>query len=150
MQSRKRTIARSSTIRRALVWAAQLMVFALSGVAAFSLRFDFGLPSDSLRRLSYALPIWIVLKVAVFRLVKLDRGVWEYVTIVDIVRLAIANLVASVLSCIAILIMAPGGFPRSIYVLDLLICFLGTAVIRVAVRILRNSLQSDRGDTPGR
>jgi len=126
------------------------MVFALSGVAAFSLRFDFGLPSDSLRRLSYALPIWIVLKVAVFRLAKLDRGVWEYVTIVDIVRLAIANLVASVLSCIAILIMAPGGFPRSIYVLDLLICFLGTAVIRVAVRILRNSLQSDRGDTPGR
>jgi len=126
------------------------MVFALSGVAAFLLRFDFSLPPDSLRRLSYALPIWIVFKVAVFRFAKLDRGVWEYVTIVDIVRLAIANLAASVLSCIAILIMAPRGFPRSIYVLDLLICFLGTAAIRGAVRILRESLQSERGDSPER
>ncbi|MEN6603637.1 MAG: hypothetical protein ABFD86_14590, partial [Bryobacteraceae bacterium] len=76
---------------RAVVWAAQVGVFAVSGVAAFALRFDLSLPRQYLPDLAYALPIWILVKVAVFRMAKLDRGWWRYVSVPDLFRLAAGN-----------------------------------------------------------
>jgi FlaA1/EpsC-like NDP-sugar epimerase len=122
-------------MHRLLVWVAQLGVFTLSGVAAFLLRFDFGLPHHFARHMAYALPIWIVVKIAVFRVAGLDRGWWKYVSVTDLLRIVVGNFVGSAISCIAIILIAPAGFPRSIYVLDLMICFLGTAGIRMIVRM---------------
>jgi FlaA1/EpsC-like NDP-sugar epimerase len=119
---------------RLIVWAAQIAMFAVSGVAAFLLRFDFSLPPAFLRHLAYALPIWIVVKIVVFHTAKLDRGLWRYVSESDFIRLAFGNLTASAVSCILIRVIAPHGFPRSIYVLDLIVCFLATSGLRVVVR----------------
>jgi FlaA1/EpsC-like NDP-sugar epimerase len=118
------------------MWAVELVIFALSGVAAFLLRFDFSLPAAYLHHLVYALPIWIVVKLVVFRVTGLDRGWWRYVSVSDLQRIAIGNFAGSVLSCIAILFIAPTGFPRSIYVLDLMVCFLATSGIRLIVRMM--------------
>jgi FlaA1/EpsC-like NDP-sugar epimerase len=122
-------------MRRGLVWAAQLGLFGLSAEAAFLVRFDFSLPSSYLRQLAFALPIWMAAKVVAFRIAKLDRGLWRYVSVRDLVRLAIANLAASAAACGVILAFGPAGFPRSIYLLDLMICFLLTSGLRLAVRI---------------
>jgi FlaA1/EpsC-like NDP-sugar epimerase len=118
------------------VWGAQIGIFALAGVFAFLLRFDFRLPTAFLRHLAYALPIWIGIKIVVFRVARLDRGWWRYVSVTDLLRIVVGNVAASFLSCIAILCIAPRGFPRSIYLLDLMVCFLATAGLRVAVRML--------------
>ena len=123
-------------MRRALVWAAQIGMFALSGVAAFLLRFDFRLPLAYRRDLFYALPIWILVKIAVFYAAKLDRGLWRYVSVADLVRVAFGNVAASAISCILILLIAPSGFPRSIYVLDLMCCVLATSGLRLMTRIM--------------
>lgn len=122
-----------------MVWLVQLGVFALSGVAAFLLRFDFGLPPAYVRHLAYAVPIWIFVKAVVFRVAHLDRGWWRYVSVVDLLRIAVGNAAGSVVSCIVIVLIAPAGFPRSIYLLDLLVCFLGTAGVRIAARIVREA-----------
>jgi len=74
-------------------------------------------------------------KVVVFRLAKLDRGLWRYISAIDLVRLAFANLAASAAACALILGFGREGFPRSIYLLDLMICFLLTSGLRLAVRI---------------
>jgi FlaA1/EpsC-like NDP-sugar epimerase len=87
-----------------------------SGVAAFLLRFDFGLPPAYTAALAYALPIWIVVKAVVFRVANLDRGWWRYVSIADLLRIVAGNFAGSALSCIAILLIAPAGIPA----LDLL------------------------------
>lgn len=150
MRSKIRTMTRSSALRRALVWAAQLVVFACSGVLAFLLRFDFSLPAGSAHSVLFALEVWILTKVVVFRVAKLDRGLWEYVTIFDIVRLALGNLAASAASCTLILFLGPKGFSRSVFVLDLLICFTGTAGIRVAMRVVRNLIKIEHSDLPRR
>jgi len=100
---------RLDAMRRALVWAAQIGIFALSGVAAFLLRFDLSLPPAYLRHLAYALPIWILVKTAVFRGAKLDRGLWRYVSVADLMRIALGNLTASIVSCILIRVIAPPG-----------------------------------------
>jgi FlaA1/EpsC-like NDP-sugar epimerase len=124
-------------LRWTFIWAAQLGVFAASGVVAFVLRFDFRLPADCGSYLLFATSIWIVVKTAVFRITKLDRGLWEYFAVGDMIRLAGGNLAASAVSCVLILLFGPGGFPRSIYIVDLLICFTGTAGVRLAIWLIR-------------
>jgi FlaA1/EpsC-like NDP-sugar epimerase len=57
------------------------------------------------------------------------------VSVVDLSRLALGNIVSSIVSSILILGFAPSGFPRSILILDLMICFLTTSAARVMVRL---------------
>ena len=121
---------------RLVIWMVQIATFAIAGVMAFLLRFDFGLPHAYLRHLAFTLPIWIVVKSVVFRFARLDRGWWRYVSTADLLRIVLGNVAGSALSCAIILGVAPSGFPRSIYVLDLMICFLATAGVRVAVRMM--------------
>jgi FlaA1/EpsC-like NDP-sugar epimerase len=118
-----------------VVWAAQIGVFAFSAFAAFLLQFDFSLPPQYRGSLALALPILIVAKVAVFYAAKLDRGLWRYVSVTDLARLSLGNVVASAMSYILIVLIAPAGFPRSIYLLDLIVCFLGTSALRMMARI---------------
>ena len=81
MRETRKLIERLIAMHRLLVWATQVAMFALSGVAAFLLRFDFSLPAIYLNHLAYALPIWVLVKLAVFRAAKLDRGLWRYVSL---------------------------------------------------------------------
>ena len=85
-------VIRSEVARRAIVWAAQIGMFALSGVAAFLLRFDFTLPYGFRLYLFFALPFWILVKITVFHAAKLDRGWWRYISMPDLIRVGFANL----------------------------------------------------------
>jgi FlaA1/EpsC-like NDP-sugar epimerase len=125
-------VERLGTIRR---WAVLTGIFAVSGIIAFLLRFDLRLPQRELAHLLYALPAWIVAKTTVFRIARLDRGSWQLVSLNDLPRLALGNLLGSVAGTLAILWLAPRGFPRSIYIVDLLVCFLLTVGVRLAARI---------------
>jgi FlaA1/EpsC-like NDP-sugar epimerase len=136
--------------RRPIIWALQIGVFVCSGVAGFLLRFDFGVPKQYLHYLTFALPIWIVVKIVVFRAAKLDRGLWRYVSAADVVRVAVGNLVASAVSCVLIVTTGPSGFPRSIYALDLIVCFLATSGLRLAARMTQEVMAGARNSrTPG-
>jgi FlaA1/EpsC-like NDP-sugar epimerase len=73
---------------------------------------------------------------AVFHFAKLDRGLWRYLFVGDLSRIAYGNLTASVVSCILIKVIAPRGFPRSIYILDLMISFLATSGLRLTLRMM--------------
>ena len=97
-----------------------------------------------MRHLAYALPIWICVKIVVFRVAKLDRGWWRYVSVTDLLRVVLGNFAGSTLSCVVILCIAPPGFPRSIYLLDLMICFLGTAGVRMIVRMTAEATTNGR------
>lgn len=126
----------SCLIRRAAICISQCLLFAFSGAVAFLLRFEFSLPHRDVVYLATAIPVWVVVKGTVFHILKLDRGGWRYVSIPDIARLALGNISGSLIALIVIVFLAPGGFPRSIYVLDLLVCSLATAGARLAARLL--------------
>src|SRR5579863_2563046 len=135
MHKMREFIENAKPVRRLMIWALQLGAFVFSAVMAFLLRFDFNLPSSYHRQIAYALSIWLIVKIIVFRVAKLDRGLWRYVSVADLVRLAVGNATSSVVSSILILAFAPSGFPRSILILDLMICFLATSAVRVMVRM---------------
>jgi FlaA1/EpsC-like NDP-sugar epimerase len=122
---------------RLFIWAVQIAIFALSGLFAFLIRFEFELTAPYLAQMAVAIPVWILVKTVVFRLLKLDRGWWRYVSMPDLVRVGFGNLAASALSTGVLLVAAPHGFPRSIYILDFLLCANATIGIRVLARILR-------------
>ncbi len=62
----------------------------------------------------------------------------------DLLRVLLGNFAGSVLGCVVILCIAPPGFPRSIYLLDLMVCFLGTAGVRVMVRMMAEATPNPR------
>ena len=113
----------------------QLAIFAAAGVLAFLLRFDFTVPAQYRPHLLAAICVFVPAKIFAFYFFKMDRGWWRYASIRDVARLAAANLVGSVLGCLALLWFAPQGFPRSIYFLDFMLCFGMTAGVRLAVRL---------------
>lgn len=121
---------------RAGIGLFQCSLFALSGSVAFLLRFEFSVPDRDLVYLAIAVPVWVVVKGTVFHVLALDRGGWRYVSTPDIIRLALGNISGSIVSLFCILLLTPSGFPRSIYVLDLLVCSLATAGVRLARRLL--------------
>jgi FlaA1/EpsC-like NDP-sugar epimerase len=123
-------------IRRPLVWCVQIGIFLFSGLAAFFLRFDFTVPAREVPHLVVALPVWMGIKAAIFRREKLDSGWWGFISIFDVAHLAIVNFAASLLGAIPILMVEGSSFPRSVYALDLLLCFVATAGVRIAFRIL--------------
>ena len=127
-------LIRNIAVRRILIWVTQAGIFAASAVAAFLLRFDFSVPAFYLRYLPYALAIWMPAKFLVFYAAKLDRGFWRYVSAIDLVRISVANVIASFIGFFLIRWLAPPGFPRSIYVLDLMVCFFGTCGLRLLAR----------------
>jgi FlaA1/EpsC-like NDP-sugar epimerase len=125
--------------RRLAICILQCSIFAASGTVAFLLRFEFSLPDVDLVYLAFAVPVWVTVKTVVFHFLALDRGGWRYVSITDIVRLALGNLLGSFVAIPVIVLSAPAGFPRSIYVLDLIVCILATVAVRLARRMLLSS-----------
>ena len=113
----------------------QIAIFAAAGILAFLLRFDFTVPAQFRPQLLAAICVFVPAKIFAFYFFKMDRGWWRYASIRDVVRLVAANLAGSVLGCLALLWLAPLGFPRSIYFLDFMLCFGMTAGVRVAVRL---------------
>ncbi len=111
---------------------AGLAAAALAG--AFLLRFEFSLESEYRRMLWLALPFVLAAKTAVFRAFSLRDLSWRFIGFADLSRIAAANVIASG-ACVALLRMGIGSaFPRSIYVLDLILCCGLLMAVRAAAR----------------
>lgn len=112
----------------------QLLLFAASGGIAFLLRFDFTVPAAARSHFVTGLCAWAVVKSIVFASFGLNRG-WRDISMHALARLTAANLLGSIAGGAVIVFLSPAGFPRSIYLLDLLICCLLTGGLRVSTRI---------------
>lgn len=130
--------------------AAQICTFAVSGVAAFALRFDFSIPKNYFAYLLIALPVWIAVKSIAFHFANIDRLGYRYVSVDDAYRMLWANLAASAVSFPIIVSLSPPGFPRSIYFIDLIISITATTGLRVTVRFIAETLQGMQGTKPER
>ena len=127
-------------------WAVQIPIFILSGVLSFVVRFEFVLDRQALHHMAWAIPVWLLVKSAVFRVQKLDRGWWRHASVPDMIRIGVANLVGSILSAAVLLLVAPSGFPRSIYVMDFLLAANATGGVRLLARIIRDSATKGKAD----
>ena len=119
---------------RLLIGVFHAGLFAVSLTAAFLLRFEFSVPLQEVSHLYAGLWIMLPVKITVFHLARLHRGWWRFVGMADLCRVLVANLVASVVFGVLARLLIGTAFPRSIYIIDFLLCLLATAGARFAVR----------------
>ena len=127
-----------------LRWATQLFIFVISGLGAFLLRFDFKIPDDEWIHIAYAIPIWVAVKTAAFHMFHLDNRSWRYISASEVLNIAWLNLMVSCGAMVTIVLLAPKGLPRSVYILDFLLCVGATAGVRVLIRLC-----GEKVDSPG-
>src|SRR6185436_19627396 len=83
-------------------------------------------------------------KMPTFWLTRLDRGWWRYASVVDLINVAVGNFLASIAFSLTTIYLVVGStFPRSVYFIDFVLCFLVCAGARFAVRIYNDTLASD-------
>ncbi|HEY7335891.1 MAG TPA: nucleoside-diphosphate sugar epimerase/dehydratase [Bryobacteraceae bacterium] len=146
----RRIASTTAQLERWLAPYIHLLLFAASGGIAFLLRFDFTVPAAERTYFVTSLCVWAVVKSIVFALLGLNRG-WRDLSMHALARLTAANLLGSAVGAVAILYLATPGFPRSIYLLDLLICCLLTGGLRVSSRIASDLVKGGtRLETPKR
>ncbi len=124
-----------STITHHVARFAHLAVFPAAALAAFLLRFDFHVPEPERGHLWSALLIAFFTKTVIFSFARIHRVVWRSAGINDMLRILWANVFASVIFSGVIRITEGPSFPRSVYILDFLLCFLGTVGIRILGRM---------------
>jgi FlaA1/EpsC-like NDP-sugar epimerase len=125
-------------LRAPLSALANVVVIGASYLGAFLLRFDFS-PSDYFWRLFLiTLPATIVVHYASFHVFKMTRGWWRYVGIVDFLNAVKAAIVAGLaLSAYIFLFHRHSFFPRSIFLLHLILVIGMSIGLRLAVRLWR-------------
>lgn len=121
-----------------------VVVIGLSLTAAFLLRFDFFIPSPERDVLKVALVIALLVKLPVFELAGFHRGLRQFASVPDLYRVLLGNVAATALFGIASLTWIGASMPRSVWVIDGLLCFLGTAAVRLSVRIRDEAINRER------
>src|SRR5262245_53373624 len=129
--------------RGLLISVYHLIVVAVSLAGAFWIRFDF---SEIILNSPILLPsfgIVIPIKIVTFAFGGLQNGWWRYAGLADLLRIFVANVVASSMSAAVLFLEFGPAFPRSMYVIDFLVCFLITAGSRFCVRLYNETVRFD-------
>jgi FlaA1/EpsC-like NDP-sugar epimerase len=133
--------------RHVSIWlerACQMVAVGLSLTAAFLLRFDFAIPASLKGVLTQAVALAILVKLVVFDCVGFYRGLRRFVSIPDLYLVFLGNVVGGALFSIAVIFWIGPGIPMSILVIDALLCFLATALVRFSLRIWTEAFCRER------
>ena len=125
--------------RRPLIVVVHAALIAASLVLAFLIRFDLNVPASEWGRVAETLPLLLVLRMTLFWYFSLYEGLWRYVSVRDLVGILKATTLSELLFVPAVLLVSGYGFPRSIFVIDWLICVALVAGVRLSIRAFRES-----------
>jgi len=120
-----------------------ILIVLFSGTVAFLLRFELNLNHRTIVQMLWALGIWLVLKTIAFRILSLDRASWGFASIPDLLSAAQGNIIASCLAVPLIYSLAPSSFPRSVFLIDLILSSYLSGATLLLPRILRNHRPRD-------
>jgi FlaA1/EpsC-like NDP-sugar epimerase len=124
--------------RTAVSILANLALATVGYFLAFALRFDLALPRTAVLVALTTLPLLLACKLLAFWSCGLFSGWWRHVSMRDVESILAAQLLAGGLFLAAMVFLhGLHGFPRSIFLLDLLLGVLLTAGTRLAMRMLR-------------
>lgn len=135
-------------LRRLAVITAHVAIFTVALVLSFGLRFEFAIPDEYVELIGVVLPIAVGLKLVVFLVFRQYAGWWRYVTLTDLLTLGRAALASSALLAAIIYLLGLRAFPRSVFIIDLMLTIGCLAGLRVVVRLFREAVHGrsvDRG-----
>lgn len=136
--------------RKTLVVMLNIGTVLCSLLISLAVRFEFSIPPLYIDNFIKIATIFVLVKMMLNHIFKLNKGLWRYISMLDVSNIFKANLFSS-----AILIFIFYGwrdyicenFPMSVIVMDFLICFLAMACIRASVRLVRE-INDNIDDSP--
>lgn len=124
--------------RRPFIILVHLILVSAAYVFSFLIRFDFKLDNNAFSLISRTMPLVIFIKLGVFYYYGLFSGLWRYVSIDDFWQIIKANTVASVLYVLGdIFVFNMYSLPRSVIIVDFIVCTSFIASIRFFTRLLK-------------
>jgi len=130
----------------------EILVVAVSVPCAFWLRLNLSLPATVSALVWNGVLLALISKLFAFRLVQIDRTWWRRFGIRDLESLLKANVIGSALFTTATAMLVGPAFPRSVLLIDFLLCFLLGGGIRFCVRyyyeVLAVNRQRPEHETP--
>jgi FlaA1/EpsC-like NDP-sugar epimerase len=135
--------------RMTVKFVSHALIVVISLLLAYVLRFDFIIPREELHRLWVGEVIALTTKMLVVYLLGTYVVWWRFAGIADLLDILAANFTGSVLFTMVTTAVAGRNFPRSIFLIDFLLCFLASAGARFAVRLYHESLVNSVAATKG-
>lgn len=112
-------------------------------ILSFLLRFDGTIPQQYHSLLAAHLPYLVPLKLGIFFVSGLYSGMWRYTSLRDMGRVVLACLIASlVFLAVLTLLRQSGGYPRSIFIMDLGLTCVLIGGLRISVRLVMNRMHA--------
>ena len=130
--------------RRVLIIILHFIFIVLSYITAFYIRFDFTFPKEYLQVVERTIPLLILIKLLFFYSFGLFVGLWRYVSIGDIWKILLANVLSS-LTFFGGVVFYRGlvGYPRSVFILDFILCVAIISGVRFLTRLIREKSKID-------
>jgi len=113
-------------------------------IGAFFLRFDlFSIPEQHLRCLWLGLPVIVAIRLVTLTAFEVNRGLYRYVSIDDFVNLSKAITLGSVVFILLWMTFLNDSWfmPRSIFVIEPILCMAMLSGLRISVRVWRSHHQ---------
>lgn len=122
--------------RRLLEVLVDFLLICGAYAGAHLLRFESVLDARTHTLLVQSLPVVILVKLLCFMSFGLYRGVWKYISLVDLITIAKAVTFGSICSATALLYLWRfQGFSRAVFMIDWLLLFVTISASRVAERL---------------
>lgn len=112
------------------------LMFAGALPLAYGIRFTFAIPHGEYHRILAVLPWLIAVKIATFLLLGVYRGMWRYTSLPDVVRLAKASVLATLIVMVGITFVNRfHGYPRSVFIADSIFTLFFCGGLRITIRL---------------
>jgi len=134
-----------SSYRKILIILFHLGLIIFAYFASFYLRFDFIFPREYFQTvIPKTLPLLILIKLLFFYFFGLFTGLWRYVSIGDLWKIFLANALSST-TFFGAVVFYHGlfGFPRSVFIIDFILCFGFISGVRFFTRLIRERTKID-------
>ncbi|MFA6281073.1 MAG: nucleoside-diphosphate sugar epimerase/dehydratase [Candidatus Omnitrophota bacterium] len=123
--------------RKGLIVAAHFVIIIFSYLVSFSLRYEFTIPENELSAFFFGFLSLIIVKPIVFLFFRLYSGLWAYASIDDLWKIIKANLLSSTILIAIVWVLGGYGFPRSVFMIDFVLCTSLAGGLRFAARFLK-------------
>ena len=118
--------------RRWIVVLLQLFLFTFSNYLAFYIRFDGDIPSHEFELFLRYLPLLLIIRTAFLFFFSLDRGLWRYVGLKDLMNITLAVSLGTAIFLFSVrYLLGETSYPRSIYAIDWILNILSLSGIRL-------------------
>ena len=124
--------------RRALIISVHLFLILGAYGFSFLLRFDFRLTPAQIAHILKTIPLVLLIKLLIFYYYGLFYGLWRYVSMDDLWQILKANSLATTIFILCEhFLLNLTGFPRSIFIVDFILCTALVAGVRFFTRLLK-------------